>query len=314
METKTFYYNMNIKPVAVAVFKTITLLKRNYGINYITRIVKGDNRFEWKEEIHTQLETFGVLRNFPDYKIKNIINWLMMNHYLCTTNLEYGTLGLSEKAHQTMETEDALWVSNWELSMHTERRITLDSLKALRKSLSVSEKKPVFQVFTDYTLQMLLNTMPETMTDLKSIQGMNEGLCDKYGHLILRTITNAKKQAEMEIREKRIEKVKGVDYQSVKELINEEKKIERVIEKTGFSKDRILKIMKDLHETGEMDVKPFIEKNIKPKDLHKATEFFRQTNNPKLKTAYETLGLDYETLRMCRLYISDVKSDIVAIA
>ncbi len=314
METKTVYYSMNIKPVAVAVFKTIALLKKHYGMNYLTRIVKGDNRFEWKEEQHALLETFGLLKNYPDFKIKNIINWLVTHHYLCTINLEYGTLGLSEKAHQAMESEDALWVSNWELSMHTERRITLDALKALRKSLSMSEKKPVFQIFTDYTLQMLLNTTPESMSGLKSTPGMNDVLCDKYGHLILRTIENARKQAETEIRERRIEKVKGIEYQSVKELITEEKKFDTVIEKTGFTKERIVRIMKDLHETGEMDVKPFIEKNIKPKDLHKATEFFRQTNNPKLKTAYETLGLDYETLRMCRLYISDVKSDIVAIA
>ncbi len=314
MEATQVVYSMNIRNTATTVFKTIMLSKQRYGMNYIIRILRGDDKFGWKDEAHTQMETYGSLKTLPDFKIKNIISWLMANHYLYVSNMEYGILALTEKAHYEMTNQVAWWVSNKELSLHIEERRVTEALKSLRKSLSISEEKPIFLIFTDYVLQSLASAMPSSITELKNTPGINSAMCDKFGHLILRTIENAKKQAEKELREKRIEKVKGTDYQSVKALINEGRKLDTIIAKTGFSKERIVRIMKDLHETGEIDVKPFIEKNIKPKDLYKATEFFRQTENARLKTAYETLGLDYDILRMCRLYIADLKSDIIAIA
>ena len=65
--------------------------------------------------------------------------------------------------------------------------------------------------------------------------------------------------------------------------------------------------------TGEIDLRPWIEKNVDSKALYKGAEYFKKVSNPKVKEAFQVLGLDYETLNLCKMYVANVVSRQVEI-
>ena len=59
-----------------------------------------------------------------------------------------------------------------------------------------------------------------------------------------------------------------------------------------------------LHQAGEIDLIPWIKDQLSTEELEKGSRYFQQHENPKLSQAFADLGLDYDTLRLCRLYVA----------
>lgn len=313
MTTETSSPNFNIMPDAKAVFKTILLLDQRFGINYLTQILKGHTRFPLKNALHEKLETFGSLKHLTEQKIKSMIAWLLEQQYIYTTNFDYGTLGLTPKGKERLASDLAWNIHSWTFNRKTEDWVLEDALKSLRKSMAVMENKAPYEIFTDYTIQTIVREKPIHITELKSIPGITDAFSDKYGQVVLRAVKNAGQDAERILHENLLKRVQAPAYQSVKTMFQSGFSLKEMIKSTSKTLNDIVKILTDLHKAEEINLKSFIEQNIDAKSLHKATTFFQETDEPRLKVAYETLGLDYETLRLCKLYVADVKKQVVGI-
>lgn len=296
----------NIKEEAVAIFKTIIHTKQMYGMNYLAQIVRGDTRFGLKKTEHEQLETFGTMANVNHYHLKNIITWLLKNYYLNIANLQYGSLGLTSKAYLVMHSEEELLVSKKEFQINAENRVLGESLKKIRKDIAESEGKPTFSIFTDWSLQNLIDDKPKDVASLKAMGIMNEAYLPTYGNLLVKAITDAKAESIRQLQEDLHKRVKSPAYQTVKDLFLAGLAIEKIAEMRQVQRDTALNYLSDLHRTGEIDLKPWIAENVAAPILDKVAAFFAQ-EQVTFKDAYRELGLDYQTLRLAKLHSTKVE-------
>jgi hypothetical protein len=305
-----------MKSELTSIFKTVLLLNQNTGMNYLIHVLRGNEQFGLKKDAHKKLETFGALHYMKSDKIQKLMSWLLSNGYLTLTNMQYGTLGLTEKAHAVLENPTPFYIYQKELYITTEDRILQSSLKELRKSLSTLENKPVYEIFNNYCIEMILQTKPKTISELKEIAGMSNIIADRYGILILKSIGYAEKEAKKVLHEKVINSTQTPAAQTIKQQFLSGMSIEAIAESRKNTIGYITKVLSDLHTVGEIDLSRYVETQVNPAELHKAQVFFTQTQEGSLKNAYETLGLDYNTLRLCKLYVSSLhhKSEEIAVA
>lgn len=311
--TNTQNTRINIMPEAKAIFKTILLLNEKFGVNYLTQILKGHERFPLKKAEHGQLETFGALKHLNETRIRNLISWLVAEQYLYTKDFTYGIIGITAKGKERLNSEQAWNVKRYLFSQKTEDSVLANSLKELRKSWAIMWQKAPFEIFTDYVLDTIVREKPQHITELKTIQGLGTEFVDSHGQVILRAVKNSKKEAENLLHEQLLKRVQYPAYQQIKSLFLTDMSLVEIEQASGKKEENVIRMLVDLHNAGEIDLKDFIEENINAKDLHAAVSFFEQTEEPRLKVAYETLGLSYDTLRLCRLYVNCVKQQKVAI-
>ncbi len=302
----TMQTTQNIKAEAIILFNTILATKQLYGMSYIVRLVRGDRYFELKKAEHEKLPTFGTLTDSYEYKVKNLITWLLKNGYLTITNLQYGSLGLTAKAYLLMHSEEELLIEAADLKTTAENRVLADSLKRIRKDIAEKEEKAVYEIFTDWSMQKLIDEKPKNVTELKLLAPMSESYIDSYAHLFLKAIEMAKSESVVQLQVLLQEKVKMPEYQMIKALFLSGYSIEKIGKERQVELNTVLSYLGDLHKTGEIDLKPWIQQRVDAPVLHKATTFFAQTQGT-FQEALQVLGLDYETLRLAKLYVSKVE-------
>jgi ATP-dependent DNA helicase RecQ len=298
-------YTISIKTEANAIFQTILLLEERYGAKYVVQILRGESN-KLKSLNHKLLETFGLMAKTTEEKLQNIVFYLLKKQYLQINNPEYGTLCVSEKGKLLLVSDTELEVEKSEITISTENRILMSLLKEMRKNCASALDCFPFMIFTDYTLQQIAEKKPQNIGELEEIPNVHAFFLQKYSEQLFIATTSIKQLAEEQIRKDKEKRVKQAAYQSVKSLFLSGESLVKIAEKRQIKENTVLTYLSDLYEMGEINIKPWIEKNIAPKALHKGVTFFEQTKQEDMKLAYEVLGLDYNTLKMCKLYIMNV--------
>ena len=296
----------NIRIEAIAIFNTILATKQVYSMSYLTKLVRGDRYFDLKKPEHEQLPTFGNLAHLYDYKVKNIMTWLLKNSYLSLTNLKYGSLGLTEKAYTLLQNPTELWVSYQDLQNSMENRVLAESLKRIRKDIAEKLEKPVYEIFTDWSMQTLISEKPKNVAELKLLAVMDVAYVDSYAHLFIRAIELAKSESSIQVMAELQKRVKMSEYQIIKALFLSGYSLDKLGKERQIEQKTVLSYLEDLHKTGEIDMKPWIQRQVNATELDKAATFFQQTQGT-FSEAYQVLGLDYQTLRLAKMYISKIE-------
>ncbi len=60
--------------------------------------------------------------------------------------------------------------------------------------------------------------------------------------------------------------------------------------------------LRRLHQTNQIDLRPWIEANVPAELLHKGASYFKSAADKRLGTAHQTLDIDFETLKWCQIY------------
>lgn len=295
--------SFNAGYAARAVFITISLLERQYAADYLDRILRGEDRFGFRNESHKQLETYGLLEKFWRSKLVLLFDVFVEDGYLEVVDQTYGNLGLTEKAKAFLETPGDILIDNKRLRTSPKDGILFKQLRMMRKQLSEEAGIMPYEVFTNFGMKGLVKHKPADIATLKDIAGISHAQADRYGQAILQHIQDVEANAWKLIT---VRKAHYPSSQEIKGLFLEGKSLAEITKIKGWVEESVIRIIETLHLAGEIDATAWIESHIDAKVLNKGITYFQQVEDARLKAAYETLDLDYRTLRMCRLYVSDV--------
>jgi hypothetical protein len=296
---------LNLKDMTLAVLKTVVLLNRSYGADYLARILQGFDRFGLRDDSHRELETFGELDKMYSTRITRLIYHLVAEKYLWVKNKVYGSLAITDKGTAFLDTPQDLWVSPKVLETPELERLLYTELRKLRTQLSENAEIMPYEVFNNYSLAQLVSQKPRDLKALKAIHGVGDATIERYGQAILACISHTVEHAQQLMVEKR---AKTPSLQAVKDLFLAGKPVEEIAEVRSIKSGTVMSYLDNLHRAGEVNLMPWIEETVDPQQLHKATSYFQQAEDKRLKAAYEVLGLDYDTLRLCRLYVAGLSS------
>jgi ATP-dependent DNA helicase RecQ len=145
---------------------------------------------------------------------KEIINYLILNDYLYTTNDEFPILRIGKFGGKFIKEKESISMkvvksgknildnksiekgsskskskSKKTADLHNVDAILLSKLKELRLSLAIEQKVPAFVIFPDSTLIDMCVKLPHTDEELLEVSGVGKLKLERYGAKFLKLIT-----------------------------------------------------------------------------------------------------------------------------
>ncbi|MCX8671238.1 DNA helicase RecQ [Gilliamella sp. B2865] len=194
---------------AQKVLSCVYRVEQRYGAQYIVDILRGSGRSQIKDNRHNKLSVYGIGKEHnADYWL-SVIRQLIFLGYLRQNISNFNTLQLTENARAILKGEVQLKLAKPRLEivkksrlnryarsinlttiLSYEERILFNNLRRLRKEIADMEDIAPYIVFSDATLLEMVQTMPESKTQLINVSGVGKIKLEKYGNLFLDEIND----------------------------------------------------------------------------------------------------------------------------
>lgn len=174
---------------AQKIFSCIARMNQRFGSTLVAFVLKGSKNKKVLDLNFDNLSTYGIMKQYSEKEIKNMINVLTAEKYLSLTESEYPVLRLTSKALSVLKGEEKVFKK---VHKKVQKKAADDSLfqvlKALRKTISEREKVPPYIIFPDSTLREISEYLPQDEASLLKIKGVGESKLKRYGEEFLNAI------------------------------------------------------------------------------------------------------------------------------
>ncbi|MBR7063717.1 MAG: RecQ family ATP-dependent DNA helicase [Treponema sp.] len=176
-----------------------------FGSTYIVDVLIGSKQKRILENSHDKISTYGIGKDTSKEMWYEIIQALIDNDYLLKSD-EYFSLLITQKGFAALKEREPILlpisdvkrkkeINSIKLKQKNEvQNISENDLFIALKKWRLTEAKeqnvPPYIIFGDKTLHELVQYMPETEDELKSIYGIGESKIERYGKAILKIIAS----------------------------------------------------------------------------------------------------------------------------
>jgi ATP-dependent DNA helicase RecQ len=188
LNTAIKQYDITVE--AQKILSCVYRLKQSYGSLMVAKVLMGSNSSKIKQKGFDKLSTFGIMSEFKEKEIKDLINFLTAERLLNVSPGRFPLLGLNKDSWMVLRGEK-------KVLRKTSMIITTDKepneelfhrLRKLRKTISESQNVPPYVVFPDYTLKEMSSIKPANEVEMLRIKGVGEKKLEKYGALFISEI------------------------------------------------------------------------------------------------------------------------------
>ncbi len=183
--------------IAQKILSTVYRIKQNFGMGYITDILRGSNSEKIRSE-HKELTVYGVGREKSKEEWMHYTRELLRNGYLQKSEGTYPVIQLTAKSEAVLfKGEKVFLAASVQVSIskepviyqqHAYEKPLFDHLKQLRNRLAREENVPAYLILSDSSLLDLATYLPLGMSDLHLISGFGTYKVEKYGRPILEMV------------------------------------------------------------------------------------------------------------------------------
>lgn len=287
----------------LAVLKTVLLLERDYAAGYLVRVLTGDTTFALRNANHKSLETFGELENLAFSQVENLIYYLVKENLLEISNEIYGNVAITQTGKAFLNKPTPMMISPSEVRMSWYQVDLSQSLRRLRKEIALRSGCAPYQLFTNHTLRCMMEEPPHTDEALMEFAGM-ENISLEERAMILDEVNRIMALKAIDDKTGLYRKSRSRSAREVRQLYEDGLSLAEIAKEREIKTSTAQGYLEALHRTGEIDIRAWIEENMDPKVLHKATEYFKNARTPRLKEAHAIMGFPYDQLRLCKIYAS----------
>lgn len=217
------FETVDVTEIARGLIECVRSSRQRYGVNVILDTVHGANTAKIRGYRMDQNPCYGVLAGVNMYKLREVMNYLLLENYLVTSNDEYITVRLTEKSALVLEkgqqvlmkmakeqlpvnaasyTGDASGISESRqgrkgrgrsaaagiTGLDEQGKRLFERLRSLRMEIAREEKVPPYIVFSDKTLEHMCVVRPQNREKMLTVSGVGEFKYEKYGERFLEAI------------------------------------------------------------------------------------------------------------------------------
>lgn len=203
------FETVDVTDIARELVGCVEASRQRYGITVIIDTVHGANTAKIRNYRMDGNPHYSALAKVPSYKLRQVMNHLLLNDYLAVTNDEYAIVKLTGKSKAVLEEEEAIIMkmakeqepaakgksekkakksSGAALELTREDGELFEKLRTLRLEVAKEEKVPPYIVFSDKTLVHMSVKKPGTKEEMLSVSGVGEFKFEKYGARFLEAI------------------------------------------------------------------------------------------------------------------------------
>jgi ATP-dependent DNA helicase RecQ len=307
------------KKIMSAVIKTDS----RFGKNHIIDVLLGNKNQKARINNHDKLSVFGIVDEYSEYELGQIINQLINLAYIAKSEGKYPVLSLTRKGIGFLKGDTGLSIQKphsdikikqskkkGDLDYDTE---LFEILRNLRKELADKAGVPPFVVFGDATLREMAFYFPQDKKSFSAVSGVGAKKLEQYGEIFLKTIIDyalqnnispletSKQNKEEPAGEIRMQKPKY--YAKTLELIMKKIPMERIAKNQKLSVSTVVNHLEKMIDAGE---KLDLEYLKLPSDRYRIMQTaFKKYGDEKLKPVFEFLKgkYSYDELRLSRVLI-----------
>ncbi|QDS37130.1 DNA helicase RecQ [Brevibacillus brevis] len=176
---------------AQKIFSCVKRMRERFGAALIAQVLKGSKNKKVTQFSFDQLPTYGLMKEYKEKEIADLIQLLIAEGYLQVTESQYPIVKLGERALPVLRGEERVVqkISIRPVQL-TEDDELFEHLRALRKEISTRQKVPPYVIFPDSTLKEMSSVCPTDKQAMLKIKGVGEAKFDKYGELFLECLQN----------------------------------------------------------------------------------------------------------------------------
>ncbi len=198
----TEFEEIDVTEDAAVLFRLIRTSGSRYGISAIVDAVHGNNNEKIRKYRLQENPYYGQLARTSVFRIRQVVNELLLQDFLLLTPDEYPVLKITRKAYDWLEdgngpekivlklpkqppasdTKSGKAKSAAKGSVQGAKYPDLfEKLRALRMELARRDHVPPYIVFTDKTLNEMSTYLPDTKEKMLQIGGVGNHKYEKYG-------------------------------------------------------------------------------------------------------------------------------------
>lgn len=176
---------------AQKIFSCVKRMRERFGAALVAQVLKGSKNKKVTQFSFDQLPTYGLMKEYKEKEIADLIQLLIAEGYLQVTESQYPIVKLGERALPVLRGEERVVqkISIRPVQL-TEDDELFEHLRALRKEISTRQKVPPYVIFPDSTLKEMSSVCPTDKEAMLQIKGVGEAKFEKYGELFLECLQN----------------------------------------------------------------------------------------------------------------------------
>lgn len=188
---------------AQKVLSTVYRTGQFFGAGHVVDVLRGKQNAKIKEHGHDKLTVYGLGKDLSKKEWDSVIRQLLNRNYLFLKNVEYRSLGLTEKSRDILNGAETLLlrkqnlgpdkaeknkrppVKAGKLASLNERQDLFEELRALRNKLAKENGVPSYLIFHDKSLHEMCMFLPRNTSEFLMVNGVGQSKCDKYSKVFL---------------------------------------------------------------------------------------------------------------------------------
>ena len=315
--------------IAQKIMSAVIRTGERFGAGYIAQVLRGSKAERVLRLGHDKLSVYGIVQDFTDTDIREIIGLLLDRGLLYKNSEEYATYAVTEEGQAFLKNRERLVLSRpkgsepVEASRADSRRdaaaydtALFEELRALRRRIASDDGVPPYVVFGDTTLQQMAHYIPQSEDSLSSISGVGAVKLHRYGDRFLRVICQYAQEHNLSERpihsqrqsrrrgESSIATREGSTFDETRQLLAQGLSLDEVAHRRGLAKSTIMGHIDRLVQAGEaIDLRPYLPP---PERMKRIQHALLKSQSNSLIPVKEALGEDYNygELRLVRAFIS----------
>ncbi len=205
----TQFESVDVTETAQALVGCVSSSRQRYGVNVILDTVRGANTAKIRQYRMDENPYYGTLAKVPIYRLRQVMNELMLRDFLSVTADEYAIVKLTDTSKKIIdEAEPVVMKMAKEQESRTKAKsdqkagkskkagvelssadkALFEKLRRLRLEIAREEQVPPYIIFSDKTLVHMCLSKPETRGDMLSVPGIGEFKFGKYGEKFMKCI------------------------------------------------------------------------------------------------------------------------------
>lgn len=206
----TQFEKVEVTDWAKALIGCVKSCGQRYGVNVIIDTVHGASTAKIRNYRMNENFYYGKLAKVPAYKLRKVMNYLLLHEYLKVTDDEYMLVKLTEKSWPVLEQDEPIVMKMAKdkepaAKVKSEKariikedydRNIFEKLRALRMEIAREEKVPPYIVFSDKTLTYMSIIQPKTKEEMLTVSGVGEYKFEKYGERFLECLRHTEMPVE----------------------------------------------------------------------------------------------------------------------
>lgn len=209
----TQFEEKDVTDMATQIIGCVKACNQRYGMVVIADTVHGSNSAKLRKYRMDKNTYYGSLSGEPLYRIRQVMNYLILNDYLYLTNEQYAVLHLTRASLQVLDGNATIIMKFPKIikkdivkehesdkkkkSSSAKAKSSVDiefdeglfeKLRELRLSIAKEEKVPPYIVFSDKTLKEMSFKKPVNEPEMLEVSGIGKFKFDKYGEKFIDVI------------------------------------------------------------------------------------------------------------------------------